>query len=76
MDMMGDHNPAIRYFVLQFTPYTMPRPELWGEDGAALCGGADIKVFGDAVYQEFMDPWQIFHFPSMAYRRRVTDYAY
>src|SRR5262249_28233355 len=33
---MAERNKSIRYFVLHITPYTMPRPELWDADGAAL----------------------------------------
>ena len=73
LDLMAERNPSIRYMVLHITPYTMPRPELWDSDGAALWGTSDIKVFGDAVRQEFLSPWRLFHLPSLAYRRQVTD---
>ncbi|MBR0855682.1 hypothetical protein [Bradyrhizobium liaoningense] len=76
MELMAERNPSIKYMVLHFTPYTMPRPELWDSDGAALWGIADVKVFGDAVHQEFLSLWRLFHLPSLTYRRQVTDYAY
>lgn len=76
LKLMAERNPSIRYMVLHITPYTMPRPEMWESDGAALWGAADIKVFGDAVHEEFLSTWRIFHTPSLAYRRQVTDYAY
>jgi hypothetical protein len=73
---MAERNKSIRYFVLHITPYTMPRPELWDGDGAALWGTPDIKVFGSAFYDAFMSPWRIFHLPSLSLRRPVTDYTY
>jgi hypothetical protein len=74
LDFMADRNPSIRYLILHFTPYTMPLPQTWDSDGAALWGIPDIKVFGDAVYDAFISPWRaIFHIPSMAFRRQVTD---
>ena len=76
LDFMAQYNSSIQYMVLHFTPYTMPRPEMWDSDGAALWGGTNIKVFGDAVYHEFSSPWRIFHLPSLAYRRQVTDRVY
>jgi hypothetical protein len=75
-DFMLTHNPSIRYLVLQITPYTMPRPELWNSDGAALWGPPDVKVFGDAVHEEYSSVWRIFHLPSLAFRRQVTDFFY
>lgn len=73
---MLEHNDSIKYIVLHFTPYTMPRPEMWDGDGAALWGAPEIRVFGDAVYQEFLSFWRIFHLPSMAWRREITDGLY
>lgn len=73
---MLEKNDSIKYIVLHFTPYTMPRPEMWDKDGAALWGIPDIRVFGDAVYQEFLSIWRIFHLPSMAWRREITDGLY
>jgi hypothetical protein len=76
LDVMARHNTSIRYMVLHITPYTMPRPELWDEDGADLWGAPELKVFGNAVYEEFLSFWRIFHFPSLAYRPAVTDATY
>ena len=76
LEFMAEHNPSVRYMVLHFTPYTMPRPEMWDSDGAALWDTPDLKVFGDAIYQEFMSSWRILHLPSLAYRRQVTDRVY
>jgi hypothetical protein len=76
LDMMAQHNSSIRYMVLHITPYTMPRPELWDEDGADLWGTPELKVFGDAVHEEFLSVWRIFHLPSLAYRGAVTDSIY
>jgi len=76
LDFMLIHNPSIRYAVLHITPYTMPRPELWNSDGAALWGAPDVKVFGGAVYEEYLSAWRIFHLPSLALRRQVTDFFY
>jgi hypothetical protein len=73
---MLERNETIRYIVLHVTPYTMPRPETWDADGAALWADPSIKVFGGAFYQEFLSPWRIFQLPSLAYRRDVTDFAY
>jgi hypothetical protein len=77
LEFMAERNPSIKYLVLHFTPYTMPLPELWDSDGAALWGIGDVKVFGQAVYDAFLSPWRRFaHIPSLAYRRTVTDFAY
>ncbi len=76
LDLMAAKNPSIKYMVLHITPYTMPRPELWDEDGANLWGTLDLKVFGDAIYREFMGFWQSFYLPSMALRPEVTSGAY
>ena len=73
---MGERNDTIRYFVLHITPYTMPRPELWDGDGAALWGNPNITVFGDAVHKDFLSIWRIFNLPSLALRRQVTDFVY
>lgn len=70
---MAERNQTIRYFVLHITPYTMPRPELWDNDGAALWKDASLKVFGGDLYHEFVSPWQFLHLPSMAFRRAITD---
>jgi hypothetical protein len=76
LEFMLKRNSSVRYIVLHFTPYTMPRPEMWDADGADLWGTPDLKVFGAAVDQEFLSIWRIFHLPSLAYRRPVTDYFY
>ncbi|WP_253706497.1 hypothetical protein [Bradyrhizobium sp. WD16] len=77
LDLMASQNGSVRYLILHFTPYTMPRPEMWESDGAALWGVPDVKVFGDAVYQDFMSPWRaLLHVPSLAFRRQVTDRIY
>lgn len=76
LEFMLQHNPSIRYAVLHITPYTMPLRELWESDGAALWGTPDIKVFGDAVYQEYLGIWRIFQLPSLAFREQVTDLFY
>jgi hypothetical protein len=74
LEFMADRNPSIRYLILHFTPYTMPLPQTWDSDGAALWGIPDVKVFGDAVHQAFLSPWRaMFHFPSLAFRRQATD---
>lgn len=72
-----ERNPAMEYFVLHITPYTMPRSEMWDGDGAALWGPAGITVFGDALYEEFISPVRsLFRLPSLAYRRDVTRTLY
>lgn len=76
MKFMAERNKSIRYMVLHFTPYTMPRAETWDTDGAALWGSPELKVFGDAVYHEYMSGWRIFNLPSLGYRRWVTDRVY
>jgi hypothetical protein len=73
LDFMLSRSPSTRYAVLYITPYTMPRPEMWDSDGAALWGGNDIKVFGNAVYQDFISDWRILNVPSLGFRRQVTD---
>jgi hypothetical protein len=70
---MADRNQGLRYFVLHITPYTMPRPETWNNDGAALWGDSSIKVIGDAIYREFISPQRYVYPPSMAFRRNVSD---
>ncbi|MEI9923262.1 MAG: hypothetical protein WDN50_06810 [Bradyrhizobium sp.] len=70
---MAARNPGLRYFVLHITPYTMPRPEMWNNDGAALWGDSNIKVFGDAIYREFMSPQRYLYPPSLAFRRDVSS---
>lgn len=74
--LMAARNPAMEYFVLHITPYTMPRPEMWDGDGAALWGSADVTVFGDAIYREYLSPARFLHLPTMAFRREVTDFVY
>jgi hypothetical protein len=76
LDLMLTHNPSVRYAVLHITPYTMPLRELWESDGAALWGTPELKVFGDAVYEEYLGLWRIFHLPSLAFREKVTDFFY
>ncbi|QND70330.1 hypothetical protein [Tardiphaga robiniae] len=76
LDLMARNNSSIKYMVLHVTPYTMPRPETWDSDGAALWAVTELKVFGDAVYDAYLSVWRIFQIPSLAYRRRVTDYFY
>jgi len=76
LKFMAERNKSIKYMVLHFTPYTMPRPEMWDSDGAALWGTPDIKVFGDAIYHEFMSPWRVLELPSLGYRRDVSDRVY
>jgi hypothetical protein len=73
LDFVISRSPAARYAVLYITPHTMPRPELWDSDGAALWGANDIKVFGNAVYQNFISDWRILNLPSLGFRRQVTD---
>ncbi len=74
--LMAERNKGLRYFVLHITPYTLPRPELWNDDGAALWGDPAIKVFGDAIYTEFMGPRHFLYPPSLAFRRIVSDRAF
>ena len=77
LEFMAEHNPSIKYLGLHFTPYTMPLPQTWDSDGAALWGFPDITVFGQAVYDAFLSPWRkLTHIPSLAYRRRITDFAF
>src|SRR4051794_464334 len=76
MELMASRNPMLRYMVLYVTPSTMPRSETWDGSGAALWQGTDLRVFGDAVYEEFLSVWRILHLPSLAFRRQVTDYFY
>ncbi|MGM4885321.1 hypothetical protein AB8A20_08085 [Tardiphaga sp. 604_B6_N1_1] len=76
LDLMAEKNPSIKYMVLHITPYTMPRPELWDSDGANLWGTPDLKVFGEAIYTEFLGFWQSWYLPSMAFRKEVTSSAY
>jgi hypothetical protein len=73
LDFILSRSPAARYAVLYVTPHTMPRPELWDSDGAALWGANDIKVFGNAVYQNFISDWRVLNLPSLGFRRQVTD---
>jgi hypothetical protein len=73
---MLENNSSVKYLALHFTPYTMPRRETWDEDGAALWGISDIKVFGHAVHREFLSVWRIFHLPSLEMRREITDWVY
>jgi hypothetical protein len=70
---MAERSNKLRYLVLHVTPYTMPRPELWQSDGAALWGDANIKVFGDAIAREFVSPQHYLYPPSLAFRRQVSD---
>jgi hypothetical protein len=76
LEFMAERNPTIKYMVLHVTPWTMPSPELWDSDGAALWGTPDLKVFGGAFYEEFQSIWRAFHLPSLAFRRQVTDRTY
>jgi hypothetical protein len=78
MELMASRNPSVRYMVLYVSPNrgTMPRPETWDETGAALWQGTDLRVFGGAIYEEFLSVWRIFHFPSLAFRRQVSDFFY
>ena len=73
LDFMLSRSPQARYAVLYITPYTMPRPEMWDRDGAALWGANDIKVFGNAVYRDFISDWRILDLPSLGLRRQVTN---
>jgi hypothetical protein len=70
---MAERNPGLRYFVLHITPNTMPRPEMWDNDGAALWGDSNVKVFGDAIYREFISPQHYAYPPSLAFRHGVSD---
>jgi hypothetical protein len=76
LEFMLQRNPSIRYAVLHFTPYTMPRPETWDSDGAAIWSVPELKVFGGAVYEEYLSIWRLFHVPTLAYRRQLTDFVY
>jgi len=76
LKFMAERNESIRYIVLYITPYTMPRPELWYGDGAALWQDPTLKVFGADVDREFLSLWRVFHVPSLAYRRAVTEFVY
>lgn len=76
LKFMLQRNESIRYLVLHFTPYTMPRAEMWDGDGAALWGHPDITVFGDTIKQEYLSPARWLHLPSMAHRHAVTDAIY
>lgn len=73
---MAERNDSIRYLVLHITPYTMPRPDLWDSDGAALWQDSSLRVFGNDLYHEFISPWRMLHLPSLAFRREVTDRVY
>ncbi len=70
---MVERGDKLRYLVLHITPYTMPRPETWNKDGAALWGDPNIKVFGDAIYREYVSPQRHIYPPSLAYRREISD---
>jgi hypothetical protein len=72
---MAERSKDLRYFVLHITPYTMPRPELWNDDGAALWG-AGIKVFGGSIYSEFIGPRRFIYPPSLALRRDISNRAF
>lgn len=76
LEFMAQRNDSVRYMLLHITPYTMPRPELWDADGANLWGTPELTVFGNAVREEFMSVKRIFHIPSLAFRRQVTDAVY
>jgi hypothetical protein len=76
LKFFAERNDSVRYMVLHFTPYTMPIPEMWDNDGAALWGDPNITVFGDAFWEAFMSPWRAFYLPSMAWRREVTNLLY
>jgi hypothetical protein len=69
---MAERNKALKYFVLHVT-LTMPRYETWNNDGAALWGDANIKVFGDAIDREFVSPRRWLYPPSLAFRREISD---
>lgn len=73
LDLIISRSPSARYAVLYITPHTMPRSELWDSDGAALWGPNNLKVFGNAVRQDFMSDWRIMNLPSLGVRREVTD---
>jgi len=75
-EFMAQRNPSLRYMILYITTYTMPRAELWDADGANLWGDPGLEVFGKAIHREFMGPWRIFHPPSLAFRRQVTNSVY
>ena len=70
---MAERDKALRYFVLHITPYTMPRPELWNNDGAALWGDSSIKVFGDAIDREFVSLRHYVYPPSMGFRHEISN---
>ncbi len=70
---MAERSEKLRYLVLHITPYTMPRPETWDSDGAALWGDPNIKVFGDAIYREYLSPQRYIYPPSLGYRRYISD---
>ncbi len=76
LEFIARYNPSVRYMVLHITPYTMPRPEMWGADGANLWGAPGLEVFGGVIQHEFLSPWRFLHPPSMAYRRQVTNFVY
>jgi hypothetical protein len=76
LQFMAEQNNSVRYLVLHITPYTMPRPQLWKDDGAALWQDANLKVFGGDVYHEYLSTWRYLHLPSLVYRRPVTDRFY
>lgn len=70
---MLENVPTLKYAVLYFTPYTMPRVETWlDDDGAALWGDPNIKVFGGAIGDEVNPPWVWLRLPTLAARRDVT----
>ncbi len=73
---MLDRNEGIRYAILHITPHTMPRPEMWDADGAALWGDANITVFGEAIGKEVNAPWSWFRVPTLAARGDVTHTVY
>lgn len=70
---MIERSSKLRYLVLHITPYTMPRPTLWQGDGAMLWGDTNIKVFGDAIYREFIGPQHYLYPPSLAYRHTISE---
>lgn len=76
MRLMAERNPATRYLVLHITPYTMPRPQTWDDDGAALWGDDSLKVFGGEIEHNFISFWRYVFLPSMAYRRPITDHVF
>lgn len=71
-----EQSPSIKYAVLHFTPYTMPRPETWSEDGAALWGDSNITVFGDDIGKEVNAPYTWSKFPTLAMRRSISQEVY